>query len=116
MSGEGPGTTFAAADVHAPELLDANALKLWEWLQTDKVSRVRMLATWQGAGGLSFVAQCYHRAMQCFKYHGNAEYSEGDSAVSLEEVQRAVKSRHRIGSNGIGEAGTASASATSDFA
>ena len=85
-----------------PGMLDTHGKKLYEWLDTSRVSRVRMLAQWQSAGGLSFVCGCHHRAAQCFRYHGNSEHGDGgSSSVSLEEFQDAIKSRHRIGSRGI---------------
>ena len=84
-----------------PTLLAKHAQKLYDWLDTSKVSRVRMLATWQSAGGLSFVAGCHHRASVCFRYHGNSAHNDGAPLVSLEEFQDAVKARHRLGSRGI---------------
>ena len=95
-----PGTdnTHSMKD---PEQLDLHAKKLYEWLDKTKVSRIRMLATWQSAGGLSFVAGCHHRATVCFRHVGNMEHPEGGSEVSVTEWQEAIKARHRLGSQGI---------------
>ena len=94
--------------------LDRHAAVLYDWLDTQKVSRIRMLLHWQSSGGLSFVASVHHRASQCFKYHGGAN-AEGqpNSPVSLSDFQAAIKARHRVGSSGI--EGEGEASATSDF-
>ena len=80
-------------------MLDVHGKKLFEGLDTEEPSRIRMLATWQSAGGLSFVSVCHHRAAQCFRYHGNSEH--GGTTVSLEEFQEAIKERHRQGSRGM---------------
>ena len=90
-------------NVRDPKDLDEHAKKLYDWLDTGKVSRIRMLVNWQSAGGLSFVAGCHHRASVCFRGHGNSLHEEHDSTVSLEEFQDAVKSRHRVGSRGIAD-------------
>ena len=84
------------------EELDRHAKVLFEWLGTDQRSRIRMLAQWQAAGGLSFNACVYHRSAQCFKYHGNSKHDGGETGVSLTEFQRAVRVRHQLGSAGIG--------------
>ena len=57
--------------------LDTHGKILYEWLDTSKVSRVRMLLTWQSAAGLSYVASVHHRAAQCFRYQGNKMHVEG---------------------------------------
>jgi hypothetical protein len=81
--------------------LDKHAKVLYEWLDTSKVSRVRMLLHWQSAAGLSYVAAVHHRAAQCFRYEGNSLHGK-DPEVSLSEVQACIKSRHSVGSSGIG--------------
>ncbi len=81
--------------------LDKHAKILYEWLDTTKVSRVRMLAQWHSAAGLSFVASVHHRAAQCFKYHGNKAHQESSPGVTLEEFQLCIKTRHRVGSRGM---------------
>ena len=81
--------------------LDSHAKILYEWLDTSKVSRVRMLLHWQSAGGLSYVAAVHHRAAQCFRYQGNSQHGD-DAVVSLLDFQAAIKSRHRVGTSGIG--------------
>ena len=98
--------------------LDQHAKKLYEWLDKSKPSRVRMMAHWQSCGGLSFVAQCHHRAATCFRYHGNSFHGAGPSQeeVSLQEFQAAVKLRHTLGHNGIDvEAAGGQASGVDDF-
>lgn len=83
--------------------LDTHAKILYEWLDTSKVSRVRMLLSWQSAAGLSYVASVHHRAAQCFRYQGNKMHGEGITEVSLQEFQEGIKSRHRLGSRGMEE-------------
>ncbi len=83
-----------------PAELDKRAKTLSEWLDTGKVSRVRMLAHWHSAAGLSFVAAVHHRAAQCFRYHGNQMDDDGAAEVSLTEFQEGIKIRHRLGSRG----------------
>ena len=104
-AGSNPGKTT--------EDLDKNAKVLFEWVK-QPCSRVRMLMNWQAAGGLSYVASVHHLATQCFVMHGN-KFHEGTAvAVSLEEVQAAVRARHRVGGTGIPELD--SASRAEDFA
>ena len=84
-----------------PAMLDQHAKTLYEWLDTAKVSRVRMLAHWHSAAGMSFVAGVHHRAAQCFRYHGNKMHGDGDGEVTLTEFQEGITSRHRLGSRGV---------------
>ena len=89
-----------------PQQLDEYAKALYEWMDTQRVSRIRMMLQWQGGGGLPYVASVHHRATQCFRYEGNSKHeAAGKSAkgVSLEEWQEAVKERHRVGCSGIDE-------------
>ena len=83
--------------------LDQHAKILYEWLDQEKVSRIRMLANWQSGGGVSFIAAVYHRGTQCFRYQGNSLHDSkpGVSAVSLKEFQASIKERHRIGDMGM---------------
>ena len=83
--------------------LDTHAKILYEWLDTSRVSRVRMLMAWQSAAGLSYVASVHHRAVQCFRYQGNKEHAEGTAEVTLAEFQEGIKERHRLGSRGMEE-------------
>ena len=46
---------------------------------------------------MSFVASCHHRVLQCFLHHGNAGHGKSEKAVSLQELQAAVRSRHLSG-------------------
>ena len=101
-----------------PEL-NQHAKKLYEWLDKNTLSRVRMMAHWQSCGGMAFVAQCHHRAATCFRYHGNSFHGAGPSQqeVSLAEFQAAVRLRHTLGHNGIDvESVGAQDSGVNDFA
>ena len=84
-----------ASAAGAPDMqgLKANAEKMYRWLQRER-SRIRMLMTWQAAGGLSFVVSAHHRATQCFVSHGNEHHEGMSTGVSLQEFQEAVVSRH----------------------
>ena len=99
------------------ELLDHHAQILYEWLDVEKTSRVRMLVHWHSAAGLSYVAAVHHRGMQCFRHHGNAHHDTGATAVTLSEFQEGIKVRHALGSRGMEEAAGASSGSTArDFA
>ena len=98
-----------------PLLLAQHAKKLYDWLQPDAVSRIRMMANWQASGGLPFVASVYHRASQCFKLYGNHLHDASGDGISLEEFQQSIKIRHSLGNSGI-EARSTDASNKSDFA
>ena len=90
------------ADESKPKAeLEKHAKVLWEWLDTGKVSRVRMLMNYQCGGGQPYVAAMYHRGTQCFKYYGNLSHSSS-CAVTLEEFQAAIVARHNVGSSGVG--------------
>jgi hypothetical protein len=102
----------APVSTKTPELLDKHAKRLYELLDTSKVSRIRMLATWQSAAGMSFIAGVHHRGAQCFRYHGNSLHGEGKATVSLEEFQQAIKVRHSIGDGGMG---ASESTASADF-
>ena len=80
--------------------LDGHGTILYEWLDTSRLSRVRMLLHWQSAAGLSYVAAVHHRAAQCFRYEGNSLHGK-ESAVTLSEFQASIQSRHIVGSSGI---------------
>ena len=92
----------APVSQRTPELLDAHAKTLYEWLDTAKPSRIRMLVHWQAAAGMSLVAAVYHRGAQAFRYQGNSLHDvTTETTVSLEAFQCAVKERHVIGNQGI---------------
>ena len=93
-----------------PAELDRLPKELYDWMDVGKVSRIRMMMQWQGAGGLPFVASVHHLATQCFKYHGNSKHDGGgeQKGITLAEWQEAVKERHRQGSSGMEEAQAAS--------
>ena len=42
---------------------------------------------------MSFVASWHHRAVQCFRMHGNSKHCR-DPKVSLSEFQAAIRARH----------------------
>ena len=101
LRSSGIQTTEVSKD---PAELDKHAKILYEWLDTTKVSRVRMLQNWQSAAGMSFVAAVHHRGAQCFRYHGNSEHGDGSTReVALSEFQESIKCRHAIGSRGTEE-------------
>ena len=83
------------------EGLDKHGKVLWDWLDVDLKSRIRMLMMWQAGSGISFVATCHHRVAQCFKYHGNSKDEVQGPPVSLQDWQAAIKRRHAQGSSGI---------------
>ena len=89
-----------------PKDLKVHAKAVYEWLDTTKVSRIRMLMQWQASGGLSFVSSTHHRGAQCFRYYGNSEHDGGiKNEVSLAEFQECIIKRHSIGCSGIGAEG-----------
>ena len=89
------GATQVVSDVKDPKLLQQHAKTLYEWLDLEKPSRVRMLLHWQALGGHSYVASVYHRAAQVFRYHGNTNQEVSGQTISLEQFQAAVVSRHQ---------------------
>ena len=87
-----------------PAELDKYAKEIYDWIKSTS-SRIRMLMSYQGAGGLPYGASVHHRATHCFIVCGN-KYHDGDGdSVSLTEFHEAIKSRHRLGSHGIGHSG-----------
>ena len=97
----GVSSVSQTTEVKTNEELDKHAAIIYKWLDTEKASRIRMVMTWQSAGGLSFVGATHHRATQCFRYVGNCKHSETKKDVSLEEFQTCVRSRHAAGSTGM---------------
>ena len=83
-----------------PITLDAHAKKIWEWID-QPCSRVRMLMTWQTAGGLPFTAGVHFRLTKSFKQFGNSASTPDTPNVSLNEFQDCIKQRHAAGSDGI---------------
>ena len=102
-SGKAESSSVSHPGAKDPVQLDKYAKELYEWMDLDKPSRIRMLLLWQGAGGLPYVASVHHRATQCFKYAGNSLHGGGkeQQGITLEDWQAAVKERHRVGSSGI---------------
>ena len=86
----------------SPEDLDKHAKTLYEWI-TKEGSRIRMLMTYQAAGGLSFVASCHYRATRCYRLFGNSIHTPGKPEVALKQFQEAIKARHACGSRGMEE-------------
>ena len=82
--------------------LDDHAKVLYDWFSR-KPSYVRMLMNWQAQGGLPHVSATHHLAATCFINYGNKYHNGTEVSVSLSEFQAAVRSRHRLGSNGITE-------------
>ena len=85
-----------------PEDLDKHGKILYDWITKDS-SRIRMLMTYQSAGGLSFVASCHYRATRCYRLFGNSIHTPGTPEVALKQWQEAIKGRHAAGSRGIEE-------------
>ena len=83
--------------------LDKAAKEVWNWLDTSKLSHIRRMVCWKSCAGGAFVADCHHRAAQCFKYHGNAKHEVTGREVSLQEFQAAIVSRHRQSSIEAGQ-------------
>ena len=76
-----------------PEI-NRHAKVVYEWIKRPK-SYIRIIHSWQAAGGLSFVANVCHISMQCFFEYGESKHSTSSgSSVSLEEVQRCIVHRH----------------------
>ena len=100
------------------EELEKHVLVRYEWLDSKKPSRIRMMLQWQGAGGLPYVASVHHRATQCFRYEGNSRHKPDTQHKSITAVewQQAVKERHRAGSTGMeGDASAGKGSEDIDF-
>ena len=93
------------AERKSEQELDRHAKVVFEFLDTQKPSRIRMLMHWQGSAGMAYVASVHHRGLQCFRYCGNTLHGDNKTEVSLEEFQECIKSRHALGTNGIDEEG-----------
>ena len=87
-----------------PSTLDKYANQIYEWMG-QKTSRIRMLMSFQGAGGLPYGSSVHHRATQCFIAYGNKLHDGKGNEVSLKEFQEAIQVRHRIGSAGVSAGG-----------
>ena len=81
--------------------LERHGRILYQWLDTSRPSRIRMMLAYQSAGGLPYVAHCHHRCTQCFRYHGASAHSNDRKEVTLAEWQDSIKTRHALGSTGI---------------
>ena len=93
----------------APADLDRHAGIIFNWLNPEKTSRIRMLLRWQSVGGLTHVASVYQRVAQCFWLKGNSlhEGIPGDN-ITLQQFQESIRSRHEIGNSGIEGVGAGS--------
>ena len=89
-----------ASVIKEPITLDAHAKTIWEWIDHPE-SRVRMLMTWQTAGGLPYTAGVHFRLTKSFKQFGNSAYTPETPNVSLIEFQDCIKQRHAAGSDGF---------------
>ena len=78
--------------------LERHAQVLYDFTNPEQVSRVRMLINWQGAGGLTHCVQAHHRAVTCYRLHGDSQHMP-DQPVTLEKFQRCVRARHAAGSS-----------------
>lgn len=101
--------------VRSTEDLDKHGKIVYDWLNNQVRSRIRMLQSWQSAGGQSYVSSVHHRGVTCFRYYGNTEHKENDPTVSLSEFQAAIKIRHQLGSSGIAEEANSVAGPSIDF-
>ena len=104
--------SFEAKD---PMVLANHGKILFEWLDRGQVSRVRMMLEWQSCGGLSHVGATHHRAAAVFLGHSQTFHVDGGSAVSLENWQAAILSRHQVGDAGLSEGEAKSAARSSDM-
>ena len=112
------GVTQTVSEAKDPVELAKHGKILYEWLDTDQVSRIRMLFHWQGGGGQAYVASVYHRTAQIFRYFGNAHH-EGvvGNEVSCEDFQKGIISRHKNGAvdEGMAAAASPTAAVNKDF-
>ena len=95
--------------------LDRHAKVVYEFMDNQKPSRIRMLLGWQGSAGMAYVASVHHRGLQCFRYCGNSLHSVNKAEVSLEEFQECIKARHKLGSSCIDEEPQEELSSCPDF-
>ena len=80
--------------------LKDHAKVLYDWIKLPK-SRLRMLMSFQSAGGLAYVCHSHFFAVECFFLCGNVYHSGlGDKGVTLEVFQNAIVRRHSMESEG----------------
>jgi hypothetical protein len=87
--------SFDPTATKSTETLKGHAQTMYKWIGMRK-SRLRMLMSWQSAGGLPYVAGTHLVGVQCFASCGNTYHKKGDKTVSLEEFQAAVEKRHEM--------------------
>jgi hypothetical protein len=81
-----------------PAKLEAAGKIVYEWLDTDNLSFIRMMLEWQSGGGSAHVTASFHRTLQCFRYQGNSQHeSVSKCEVTLTEWQAAIAKRHAAG-------------------
>ena len=99
-----------SVETKPPADLDRHAGIIYNWLDPEKTSRIRMLLRWQSVGGLTHVASVYQRVAQCFRMKGNSlhESMPGDH-ITLQQFQESIRCRHEIGNSGIDGVGAGSA-------
>ena len=77
-----------------------HAKVLYDWIVLPK-SRLRMLMSFQSAGGLAYVCHSHFFALECFLICGNVYHQGlGDKGVTLEVFQNAIVRRHSMESEG----------------
>lgn len=89
-------STQNAVSEKDPADLDKHAKVVFEWLNPERPSRIRMLAQYQGAGGLSHCMETHHRAVRCFVQYGGSTAQGSPQPVTLAHFQRCVKARHSM--------------------
>ena len=103
-SGVSTDTTPSMGERKSETDLKKHSKIVYDFLDTGRVSRIRMLLNWQSAAGMAYVASVHHRALQCFRYCGNMKHSDSMKQVTLEDFQEGIISRHKLGTSGIDEA------------
>ena len=87
------GVSLDPVTQKSQEDLKKAACTLYKWMVA-KQSRLRMLMTWQGAGGLAYVCSTHLFGMQCFLHLGNVYHNASHKNVSAEEWEKAILKRH----------------------
>ena len=111
----GVSSIEVAVPAKDPGELDRHGKVLYEWIDKQSSSRIRMLQNYQACGGLSFVAAVHHRATRCFRYCGNLIHSPDAPEVTMTSFQECIKSRHAAGSRGMEQDQNVGAEVTRDF-
>ena len=82
--------------------LNASAQVLHSWADPENPSCIRRILSYQGCGGLTYVASVQQLVTQCFLQYGNAGHRKiaAGGRVSVTEFQEAVRERY-VRKNGI---------------